>query len=125
MRISPASQLNPHDATSWRASAAVGGNAGTTDSTTFPGGGDAALLSYAFGGSNLDLGAVLGTVVVPRNLAADDVIVTAQTSIDLINWIDLTEVSDETLPAGGLSSQTYAVDPGGLKRFFRVGMQLR
>ena len=83
------------------------------------------MLFYAFGGSDLDLGAVLGTVVVPRNLAADDVIVTVQTSIDLINWIDLTELSDETLPAGGLSSQTYAVDPGGLKRFFRVGMQLR
>ena len=125
VRISPASQLSPHDATSWRASTAVGGNAGTTDSTIFPGGGDAALLSYAFGGSDLDLGAVLGTVVVPRNLAADDVIVTVQTSIDLINWIDLTELSDETLPAGGLSSQTYAVDPGGLKRFFRVGIQLR
>jgi hypothetical protein len=48
-----------------------------------------------------------------------------QTSIDLINWTDLTEVSDETLPAGGLSSQTYTVDPEGLKRFFRVAMQLR
>ncbi|MCH1508088.1 MAG: hypothetical protein L7T84_02705, partial [Akkermansiaceae bacterium] len=125
VRISPASQLNPHDATSWRASTAVGGNAGTTDYTTFPGGDDAALLSYALGGSDVDLGVVLGTVVVPRNLAADDVIVTVQTSIDLINWTDLTEISDETLPAGGLSSQTYAVDPGGLKRFFRVGMKLR
>ena len=71
------------------------------------------------------VGAVLGTVVVPRNLAADDVIVTVQTSIDLINWTDLTEVLDQTFPAAGFSSQTYAVDPGGSERFFRVGMQLR
>ena len=125
VRISPASQLNPHDPNSWRASTAMGGNPGTTDSTTFPGGNDAALLSYAFGGGNVELGAVLGSVIVPRNLAADDVVITVQTSTDLVNWTDLTEVTAETLPAGGISEETYAADPAGPVRFFRAGVALR
>ncbi|MDA7882564.1 lamin tail domain-containing protein, partial [Akkermansiaceae bacterium] len=125
VRISPASQLNPHDPTSWRASTAVGGNAGSTDATTFPGGDDAALLSYAFGSGEVVLGSVLGTVVVPRNLAADDVVAVVQTSTDLVNWTDLTEVMEETLPVGGVSALTFAVDPAGPERFFRIGVSLR
>ncbi|MDB4283003.1 lamin tail domain-containing protein [Akkermansiaceae bacterium] len=125
VRISPPSQLDPSNPTSWRPSTALGGNPGTSDATTFPGGDEAALLIYALGANTLSLGEVTGSVIVPRNLAADDVISIVQTSTNLDSWTDLTEIQEETIPVNGVSSQTYQVAPAGEKRFFRLKVMLR
>lgn len=125
VRISPASHLNPHDAASWRSSTTMGGNAGSLDSTTFPGGNEEALLAYVLGGNTITLGDPLGSVNVPKNLAADDVIYTVQTSLDLDTWSDLTEITSESLPANGFTEQTYTVDPSSPIRFFRMSVALR
>ena len=125
VRVSPESFLNGNEATSWRSSTALGGNPGATDATTFPGGDEDALLRYALGSNELSLGATLGSVIVPRNLAADDIISIVETSTDLDTWVELTDVEEETLPVNGLSSQTYQVDPAGVKRFFRLKVTLR
>ncbi|MEJ6560977.1 MAG: hypothetical protein QNL77_03850, partial [Akkermansiaceae bacterium] len=73
----------------------------------------------------LSLGEVTGSVIVPRNLAADDVISIVQTSTNLDSWTDLTEIQEETIPVNGVSSQTYQVAPAGEKRFFRLKVMLR
>ena len=100
-----------------RSSAALNGNPGTTDSTTFAGdpNGD----DNSDGYSNLEQYALAGTTaLVPpsvsddgsflnltfrRNLAADDTVVTVQRSTDLFNWTsgsDVTYVSEIHLSDG-------------------------
>jgi hypothetical protein len=125
VRVSPSSQLNPNTPTSWRASTTAGGNAGSSDTTTFPGGDAEALLSYALGSNELIPGAALGSIIVPRKMAADDLISIVQTSTDLNNWIDLTEVQNESLPVDGFSVQSYQAATNGTERFFRIKVMLR
>lgn len=120
VRISPASQLNPNDPTSWRASTTPGGNPGTTDSTTYPGGD---LLDYAL--QDNPLTATADGVIVPRNLAADDLIQQVQTSTDLLTWTDLTTHDSESLPSSGFTQQTYPITSTIPKRFYRLKITLR
>lgn len=120
VRISPASQLDPDLSSSWRSSTAVGGNPGTEDSTTFPGGD---LIAYAL--EDASLIPTVDGVVVPKNLAADDVIQILQTSTDLEFWTDLTTPDSESLPSNGFIEQTFTVSPSTTKRFYRLKLSLR
>ena len=88
VRIAPAARLNPALAGSWRGSVAVRGNPGTSDATAFSGPPDG-LLAYALSGGELPwLRSLNGEVRYEfrRNLAADDVIFTVETSADLQTW---------------------------------------
>ncbi len=91
VRISPANKLPPNNPTSWRSSTDLGGNPGTTDSTTFPGGD---LLDYSL--QEQALIPIVNGVIVPRNLAADDLIQVLQTSTDLLSWTPLTKPISES-----------------------------
>lgn len=123
VRISPASRLNPDDPASWRASTTPGGNPGSTDSTTFPGGDESALISYALGGRSL-LTSPSG-VTVPRNLAADDLIRTIQTSTNLVAWTDLDSPVSETSPDNGFTQQVFAAPEDAPERYYRIKVTLR
>ena len=113
--IAPETAPDHGVASNWRSSAAIGGSPGTTDAVNFVGNpaddldGDGleALLEHAFGSINGDAGAspesqiVIGaglfnggteenlTITFRRNMAADDVIITAEISSDLANWDSL------------------------------------
>lgn len=119
VRISPASQLDPNSPSNWRASTTAGGNPGSSDATTFPGGD---LLAYALGSDGLSLD--FNSVTVPRNLAADDVIREVQTSTDLENWTTIPNPVAETLPVNGFTTQTFA-SPQGQTRYYRVRVTVR
>jgi hypothetical protein len=123
VRISPASQLGPNLPASWRASTTPGGNPGTTDGSTFPGGDTAALIAYALQGQTLTPS--LDNVLVSRNLAADDLIQTIQTSIDLATWTDLPAPVSETAPINGFTQQSYQTPPGAPQRYYRLKVTLR
>ncbi len=125
VRISPASQLPGDDPNSWRPSTTLEGNPNSSDATTFPGGNSADLLAYAFGPNQLTLNQALGSVSSPRNLAADDVIYTVQTSTDLRTWINLPTPDSSSPPSNGFIFLNYQVDPAGPKRFFRTNVSLR
>ncbi len=103
--IAPESNPDHADPANWRASLAPGGSPATTDATTFSGDptadgdadGQAALLEHALGTSDNDpaergqfvLWPGAGGTVSLRftyNLAADDVVLTAEISDDLLHW---------------------------------------
>ena len=131
VRISPMSQLDPDDPTSWRASTGLGGNSGSSDATTFAGGSPEELLVYAFGSSGEPAAGFLNgdpILTFPRNLAADDLIYRVEHSTDLITWTPATNLVSETAPTGGFSTQTFLEpqpEPPFLRHFFRVLVQLR
>lgn len=98
---------------SWRSSALPGGTAGGTDSTTFSGdpladdnnNGIANLVEYAVGSQLIPAIVSSGeqsflTLILNQNLGADDVIVTVESSSDLITWT----------PSAVLHSATYNGD---------------
>ncbi|MFW2386008.1 MAG: lamin tail domain-containing protein [Akkermansiaceae bacterium] len=122
VRISPVRQLNGNDPAHWRSSTTTGGNAGTTDASTLSGGN---LIDYAMQGNELTFEPNFESVIVPRNLAADDVIIRAQVSSDLITWTDLSNPRSETLPQNGFTQQTFDLTPTPSKRFLRVKVTLR
>ncbi|MGC6427043.1 MAG: lamin tail domain-containing protein [Akkermansiaceae bacterium] len=115
-------QLNPNDPASWRPSVTLGGNPGSTDSSTFSGGD---LLEYALQGNTLTFAPKLETLIVPRNLAADDILVTPQVSSDLSSWTDLRNMESESLPQNGFTQQSYDISPATLQRFIRLKVTLR
>ena len=97
----------------WRSSALPGGTAGGTDSTTFSGdpladdnnNGIANLVEYAVGSQLIPAIVSSGeqsflTLILNQNLGADDVIVTVESSSDLITWT----------PSAVLHSATYNGD---------------
>ncbi len=100
--VNPSSNPDPALPGSWRSSSLPGGNPGTSDATTFQGiaGADSDanglddLLDYALGhepGARDGLPVVViegGNVILTyrRNLAADDVMLTGEWSVDMIHW---------------------------------------
>lgn len=120
VRISPASQLDPNLPTSWRPSTTLGGNPGDTDSTTFPSGD---LIAYALQGQALTVDQ--NSLIVPHNLATDDIIQTIETSTDLITWTTLPTPTSQSLPNSGFIQQTFSVSPITQKRFYRLRVTLR
>ena len=101
--INPTSNPDPTVVSNWRLSVGLGGNPGTTDATHFTGNptgdddhnGIPNFLQYALAGSTpyvIPQTLISGGHLVYQyhmNLAADDVIINAQTSTDLVNWVAL------------------------------------
>ncbi|MDA7882408.1 lamin tail domain-containing protein, partial [Akkermansiaceae bacterium] len=121
-------------ASNWRSSVAIGGSPGTSDTVEFSGNpnddldgdGIPALLEHAFGSINGDAGAspesqvVLGTglfeggtvenltMIYRRNMAADDVIIEAEISGDLVIWDPLGVEYVSSIPNGdGTETVTF------------------
>ena len=88
---------DPNDPTAWRSSIAIGGDPGTSNSTSFPGGD---LVDYALAPSVLSVEIVGADFLLQTHidLSADDVEVSAQFSTDLNIWV--------TAPATNLISRT-------------------
>ena len=136
-RILPPS--DPSNPTSWRASAAAGGSPGMSDAVTFSGDpaadddmdGLIALLEYATGSSDqeptleprlstysIDDGVL--SVVIRRNLAADDISWNLEQSTDLSTWMPIEVEFEHTGDDGnGIGSITFEVPlPENATRYF-------
>ena len=122
--IAPTSSPDHSDPNSWRASTQIGGNPGGTDAATFTGDPEAdndsdglsAFLEFAFGsfagdagnspesfplaGTTLFEGNEYLTITYRRNLLADDVIITAEVSTDLVDWDGLGTTLVSAIPNG-------------------------
>ena len=148
--IAPDKNPDPQLSTSWRSSAARGGNPTTSDALFFTGDptadldsdGMTALLEYALGtddsahnqannvydltGSQNNL-----TFVLQRNLSADDTIVALQTSSDLQTWVSadgLLELSKEENLGNGNARFIWSLRPStetGTQLFVRLKVELR
>jgi hypothetical protein len=148
--IAPDQNPDPQLSTSWRSSAARGGNPTTSDALLFTGepnadldsDGMTALLEYALGtddsahnqANNLyDLTGPQNklTFVSQRNLSADDTIVALQTSSDLQTWVSadgLLELSKEENLGNGNARFTWSLLPSaetGNQLFVRLKVELR
>jgi len=121
--IAPESNPDHSLPTSWRSSAAIGGNPGTSDATQFVGDPNADLdnngvpdlIDHAIfegGLPTISLDAATVGFEFDRNLAADDVSVGFEISTDLSTWMDgtsiFTEIEPTYLGAGGQRTR-YAV----------------
>lgn len=99
--INPTGNPDHALAMNWRPSVQIGGNPGTSDATTFSGAPDE-LIDYATGGGDkpiwLSREGTLLTLNYRQNLAADDVILRAQWSSDLITWNELNEQFSTSSP---------------------------
>lgn len=120
VRISPASRLDPDLPSSWRASTTLGGNPGTSDATSFSG---EDLVTYALGSDSPAV--ITDGILVPRVLAADDVIREVQTSTDLVSWTSVTSLVAESQPVNGMTVQTFAMPSSGPTRYYRVKLTVR
>ena len=148
--IAPDKNPDPQLSTSWRSSAARGGNPTTSDALFFTGDptadldsdGMTALLEYALGtddsahnqanniydltGSQNNL-----TFVLQRNISADDTIVALQTSSDLQTWVSadgLLELSKEENLGNGNARFIWSLRPStetGTQLFVRLKVELR
>ncbi len=105
---------DPDEPQNWRASLAVGGNPGGSDSIPYLGGD---LLSYALDGS-LSYDPSTGVVNVPKRAGADDATVILQWSDDLETWHE-----DELTFLG---SEPLQWQDGAMigRRFFRVKIEV-
>ena len=121
----------------WRLSAEPDGSPGSPDSTTFSGDpaadrdndGLLALIEYVFGTSDDDPSDAANTVEAmldafgnltisfPRNRAADDVLLEAEQSHDILNWSPAVLLSSEA-SASGISRETWGANAGGRRTLF-------
>jgi hypothetical protein len=130
--IAPASFPNHDLAGNWRPSSTPGGNPGGSDATTFPGGTSAELLAYATRGD-------LQREVLPdgnyaftldRNLLADDVIIHLETSTDLQEWHNASDIFSRSALGpldGSFSKVTFTTTeaPNSPRFFLRYRIELR
>ena len=138
---------DPADPVSWRPSAEVNGNPGTSDSTIFngdphgddDGNGLSNLAQYALGGPNgsprVSLTERNGDSFVSfrhqQVIGADDILITPELSSDLITWVAAApeefQLVDEILVAPGIIERHYeSASPGVLAREFlrlRIGLK--
>ena len=132
--VSPQTSPAHDDPSNWRASIAPGGSPGGSDGQTFTGDPDAdqdgdgltALLEYAFGSINGDAGPspesaiTLGsgffgnaaaeslTVTFRRNSAAEDIVISVESSANLVDWnLIQTEVVSSISNGDGSDTVTY------------------
>ncbi len=115
--IDPNSNPNHGLASNWRTSTLPGGNPGSADSVAFAGDPDAdndgdgvsAFLEHAVGGSDLApapaptaITGLPGTFIFQytRNLAADDVVYTVESSDDLVGWMPASGFIQSNTPLG-------------------------
>ncbi|MGB0144535.1 MAG: sigma factor [Akkermansiaceae bacterium] len=118
--INPASNPNPNDPQNWRPSFSIGGNPGEPlTTTTFAGNPDddldrdgvSALVEHALGTSDTlsnESPIILTetTFSFSRNLAADDVQISVETSTDLVNWQENTVLINQTHNNNGTLTET-------------------
>jgi hypothetical protein len=131
--VDPFSQPDHNDPFSWRPSAAIDGNAGTTDSTTFGGGDNTALLNYATTGvlpTTITLPDGTLSVTVHLNQFAEDIEGALEMSTDLITWFPadpLLTRSNVTETSGGFANVTFTAAPplADPVLFVRYTVQLR
>ncbi|CAN5395771.1 lamin tail domain-containing protein [soil metagenome] len=131
--IAPSTRPDHGDPFTWRPSTSIGGNPGTTDSQTFLGDpaadqdhdGIFALMEHALGGSDSlpdpgllpaaslqphAVGGIPGeflTFAFRRNLAADDIVYTVETSADLLSWLPNGVFVSSTNNGDGTTTETY------------------
>ncbi len=130
-------QLGLDHPAAWRTSSTTNGTPGGTDATLFTGDpladadadGLPALLEYALGTSDTDPLSGLGTVVAgfdlagnfavtfPRNLRADDVLITAEISTDLAAWSPASLLATRTI-AVGVAAETWGSSITGRDALF-------
>ncbi|MDA7518763.1 lamin tail domain-containing protein [Akkermansiaceae bacterium] len=127
--IKPMSNPDSALASSWRSSAALGGNPGATDSDGYSGGG---LLEYA--GASVSVFYDAGTVILgyDHEIAADDADLTLQWSEDLVMWSPLGitfDLSKRVSSGNGLERVEFISTPevfdGSTRVFFRLMATLR
>jgi hypothetical protein len=125
--IAPGTNPDHGLGTNWRSSTGLGGNPGSNDSLAFSGDPDADddgdglsnFLEHALGVDSpaIEAGAdpsVAGglLVLLPRNLAADDVLIEVQSSSDLRNWTTTRSTKIESTNRGdGIAIETWAIAP--------------
>lgn len=146
--INPQSNPSHGDPESWRASVAIGGSPGQSDSSQFTGEADKdedgdsipALLEYALGSSDLEadhnmlpklafLETGMGSeFAFTRNPGADDLVYHVETSRDLISWAEIAKeglLINRGYEADGKYWVRYVL-PGGVDQFFlRLRVSLR
>ncbi|MDA7888600.1 hypothetical protein N9A86_04405, partial [Akkermansiaceae bacterium] len=112
--IGPSTLPDLSDPTNWRSSSLAGGTPSSTDATTFSGNpladdnnnGISNLVEYA-AGSQITTGFVTSgeqtffTLTFAQNLAADDVLVTVESSSDLLTWTPTTSRNSATYNGDG------------------------
>lgn len=136
VRINPASDAT--SPASWRASAAIGGNPGETDSVTFAGSpladtdGDqlAAVVEHFFGtadnagnASPLIPGRLPDgrmTLTFPRRIGADDVTYTVEASANLSSWILPVTRTNQVRQANGIVLETWTVNATTGPQYMRI-----
>ncbi|MGC6459912.1 MAG: lamin tail domain-containing protein [Akkermansiaceae bacterium] len=135
--INPASNPNPNDPQNWRPSFSLGGNPGEPlTTTTFAGNpnddldrdGVSALVEHALGTSDTlsnESPIILTetTFSFSRNLAADDVQISVETSTDLVNWQENAVLINQTHNNNGTLTETWGL-PSGTSLFARLKVSL-
>ncbi|YCM42966.1 CotH kinase family protein [Verrucomicrobiaceae bacterium 227] len=143
--ICPEQRPDPSLASSWRASAYPGGSPGGSDGTTFVGNaaedadsdGASALVEYALGGSDAVRGGPLFTIEASvsgdlhlffsRNLSADDVKISIESSGDLGTWNNVVDASllGSSYLGNGLQAESWSIPGDGAGRqFVRMKVEL-
>ena len=133
--IGPSGSPDLSDPANWRPSTLPGGTPGSTDATTFSGdphgddnnNGISNLVEYA-AGSQFTTGFItvgeqeFFTLTFDQNLAADDVLITVESSSDLVTWTPATTRSSASYNGDGTLTVSWAAN-GNLtvpQQFLRV-----
>jgi hypothetical protein len=133
--INPAAHPDYSQPANWRASSLPGGTPGTGDATTFAGDpaadvdgdGLSARLEYALGTSDsnaadgesvLRWDAATGTLILVRALAADDAILTLESSSDLSTWDQSWTMTRRLRTTNGQEELRYTPPPDAASRAF-------
>lgn len=132
--INPTANPDPSVGSNWRSGTLLGGNPGTTDSTTFSGDAQTELIHYALSKpaasvENINVNGLIqpyALISYRQNIAADDVALSVEISIDLQSWSAAgasAQLLDTTNQGDGTALVRYRSDmPVGSesKLYFRV-----
>lgn len=138
--INPAGRPDLSDPANWRSSSLPGGTPGESDATIFSGdpnaddngNGVSNLVDYAIGSRIISGFATVGeevflTLEFDRNLAADEVDVVVESSLDLMTWTPLTVVNSTAYNADGTKTVSMRSNESliAVRQFLRVRVSAR
>jgi hypothetical protein len=132
--INPATNPDHSEPANWRSSTVPGGSPGSSESTSFPGGGPTALLAYAQWGEAAPRAAQItidenGNTLFTfsRNIAADDVEILVEISDELKEWTLRQEPESSENLGDGTARMTVHLPARGTSntRFVRLRASLR